>query len=72
MGITGSNGGHVMALTSNGKVYSWGNNRHGNTDGNSDIIFTPRLLVTEHSVIKLAIGKHHTIFLTRDGEVKNH
>nr|CAD7577020.1 unnamed protein product [Timema californicum] len=65
-------GPHVVAYTKNGDLYSWGNNGYcelGN--GTSNPCFVPTLIILPASkeVVDVACGSHHTLALTRDGEV---
>ena len=69
VGIVAGNGGHVMALSKNGVVYSWGNNKYNNIDGTMDTVTRPQKLSFSHSVAKIAIGARHTLFLLQNRQV---
>ena len=69
VGIVAGNGGHVMALSKNGVVYSWGNNKYNNIDGTMDTVTRPQKLSFSHSVTKIAIGACHTLFLLQNRQV---
>ncbi|XP_061938416.1 RCC1 and BTB domain-containing protein 1 isoform X3 [Apis cerana] len=66
-------GPHVLALTEDGKVYSWGHNSHcelGNISASQGLI---PMLVTKNLcnefVIDIACGSHHSLALTIEGKV---
>lgn len=69
VGIVAGNGGHVMALSKNGVVYSWGDNKYNNIDGTMDTVTRPQKLSFSHSVTKIAIGARHTLFLLQNRQV---
>ncbi|XP_043798332.1 RCC1 and BTB domain-containing protein 1-like isoform X1 [Apis laboriosa] len=65
-------GPHVLALTEEGKVYSWGQNCHyelGNTFGSQAL--TPAIITNlcNEFIVDIACGSHHSLALTNDGEV---
>lgn len=66
-------GPHVLAITENGELYSWGHNGYcqlGN--GNTNQGLTPGLISSEflsRKVIEVACGSHHSMALTTDGEI---
>ena len=69
-------GPHVVALTSQGEIYSWGHNGYGQlglgasvTTGHGTV---PRQLCGAFSSVKIvsvACGGHHTVTVTASGEV---
>ena len=66
-------GPHVLALTEEGKVYSWGYNDYcelGNRSTNEGL--TPTLIpsaLNNEFVVDIACGGHHSLALTNKGEV---
>ncbi|UYV76445.1 RCBTB1 [Cordylochernes scorpioides] len=66
-------GPHVLAATEEGELYSWGHNGYcqlGNGSTNQGL--APGLLSSSpisRKVAELAAGSHHSMVLTRDGEV---
>nr|XP_023021233.1 uncharacterized protein LOC111509680 isoform X1 [Leptinotarsa decemlineata] len=61
---------HSVALTSSGKVYTWGWGIHGQLGhGNCDNEFFPKLLQFDHPVKQVAAGHAHTLILTCDGRI---
>ncbi|XP_069687800.1 RCC1 and BTB domain-containing protein 1-like [Periplaneta americana] len=72
-GFAYGSGPHVIAYTETGEIYSWGHNGYcelGNGSSNqclSPTIIGPNLVGKE--VIEVACGSHHSLALTRDGEV---
>ena len=66
---------HVLALTEDGKVYSWGNNSRyqlGYKSENMDFIATPTLVqgkLSQKFVVDVACGSFHSLALTGDGQV---
>lgn len=71
--ISFGSGPHVLAVTAEGEVYSWGHNGYcqlGNGSSNQGI--HPSSLSQFFSgqlVVKVACGSHHSLALTRDGEI---
>ncbi|KAJ8310354.1 hypothetical protein KUTeg_012219 [Tegillarca granosa] len=71
--IAFGSGPHVLAVSANGEVYSWGHNGYcqlGN--GGSSQGLSPTLISTNlqgRKVVKVACGSHHSMALTSDGEV---
>jgi len=61
---------HVLLVTDDGQLYSWGNNGYGQL-GNDihGCTNTPQLISNEHKVIQVACGLYHSIALTETGEV---
>eukprot|EP01132_Coremiostelium_polycephalum_P003660 gene3660-4558_t len=62
---------HSMALTKNGRLYSWGNGYFGAL-GHSDNLnqLAPKLVNTINSeIMDIACGGDHSLALTRDGEL---
>lgn len=68
-------GQHSLALTSEGKVYSWGNNNGGQLGNNSTASSSVPVAVYENSgladktVIAIAAGSVHSLALTSEGAV---
>ncbi len=63
---------HSMALTSSGKVYSWGKNTQGQCGhGNIDDHIKPTLIrkLEEHVILQLAAGWEHSLALTKEGTI---
>jgi alpha-tubulin suppressor-like RCC1 family protein len=68
----GSNSAFCMAITEDGKVYSWGRNENGQLgQGDTKDRFCPTLIedITGYHIVKIATGKGHSLFLTDDGRV---
>ncbi|XP_054159748.1 X-linked retinitis pigmentosa GTPase regulator-like [Oppia nitens] len=61
---------HSLALSSNGNVYSWGNNECGQVGGNSknDYLSTPILLVIPRARA-IACGANHSMVLTMNNDI---
>nr|CAD7426419.1 unnamed protein product [Timema monikensis] len=71
-GFSYGTGPHVVAYTDNGDLYSWGNNGYcelGNGTSNPCLVPTQIILPVSKEVVDVACGSHHTLALTRDGEV---
>ena len=66
-------GPHVIAFTEMGEVYSWGHNGYSELgNGSSSQCLFPTVIGSSLSgkeVIEVACGSHHSLALTRDGEV---
>ncbi|KDR17139.1 RCC1 and BTB domain-containing protein 1-like isoform X2 [Zootermopsis nevadensis] len=68
-------GPHVIAFTDNGTVYSWGHNGYSELGiGSSNQCLSPTLILPNvfgkmTVVTEVACGTHHSLALTRDGEV---
>jgi len=64
---------HVVALTTSGKLYSWGNNSYGqlghNSVSSSDPVPIPLPVAISQRVVKVACGGHHTLAVAEDGGV---
>jgi len=62
---------HTIALTSDGKVWTWGSNDHGQLgDGTLVDNKTPFLVSSlSGSIVAIAGGSHHTLALKSDGTV---
>ncbi|XP_076669800.1 RCC1 and BTB domain-containing protein 1 isoform X2 [Andrena cerasifolii] len=65
---------HVLALTYDGQVYSWGNNNKfqlGNNHNSTYPTVTPThvLELLSTTVVDIACGKFHSVALTANGEV---
>jgi len=68
----GSNSAFCLAITEDGKVYSWGRNENGQLGvGNTKDKFCPTLVneISGYHIVKITTGKGHTLFLTDDGRV---
>ena len=68
---------HVVALTTAGDVYSWGNNSYGqlglSSVTTSDPVPHPHHIVGPlggQRVVKVACGGHHTLAVVEDGSVR--
>ena len=68
---------HVVALTDDGKVFTWGRNKHGQL-GNGSVAkdfadnLTPTLVAGElanRKVVQIASGQSHVLALTEEGDV---
>lgn len=69
-----SSGRHVLALTSEGKVFGWGYNFFGQVgDGGTDTRLAPVAIsggaLAGKTVAAIAVGGFHSVALTSDGEV---
>ncbi|KAM8974940.1 RCC1 and BTB domain-containing protein 2 [Pelodytes ibericus] len=66
-------GPHVVVLTSDGEVYSWGHNAYSQLgNGSTNQALTPCQVSTNlvnKKVINVACGSHHSMVSTSDGEV---
>ncbi|XP_015608978.1 RCC1 and BTB domain-containing protein 1 isoform X3 [Cephus cinctus] len=66
-------GPHVLALTHQGEVYSWGHNAYYEVgNGSSNQTHTPASIcmnLSDKFVIDIACGSHHSLVLTDEGEV---
>ena len=61
---------HTIALRSDGTVWTWGNNRHGQLgDGTTIDRYTPVQVQNLSNVIAVTAGAHHTAALRSDGTV---
>lgn len=61
---------HSLALTSDGRVYTWGWGIHGQLGhGTCDNEFFPKLLEFNQPVKQIAGGHAHTLILTEDGQL---
>nr|CAD7459960.1 unnamed protein product [Timema tahoe] len=72
-GFSYGTGPHVVAYTENGDLYSWGNNGYcelGNGTSNPCLVPTQIIPSVSKEVVDVACGSHHTLALTRDGEVR--
>jgi len=66
-----SGDGFSVALKSNGKVYSWGNNQYGQLGlGNNDNTDEPKQMETlDETIVEIAVGDNHVIALTENGTI---
>ncbi|XP_060815883.1 uncharacterized protein LOC132907131 [Bombus pascuorum] len=65
-------GPHVLALTEEGKVYSWGHNSHGelgNCSTNHMIPMPVTRNLNDEFIVDIACGSHHSLALTNEGKV---
>lgn len=63
-------GPHVLALTREGQVYSWGYNSFGEVgNGREDNTLIPTLITLKFRIIDIACGSHHSLALTDTGKV---
>jgi alpha-tubulin suppressor-like RCC1 family protein len=73
-GFAYGSGPHVIAFTETGEVYSWGHNGYSELgNGSSTQCLFPTVIGSSLSgkeVIEVACGSHHSLALTRDGEVR--
>jgi len=61
---------HTMALKTDGTVWSWGDNKHGQLgDGTKDRSYTPVQVNSLTDIAAITGGGDHTIALTTDGTV---
>lgn len=69
-------GKHTLARTSDGQVFAWGDNRHGQLGIDSTLSFVAQPIsasrytaLTGHNVTRIAAGEHHSVALTSAGDV---
>lgn len=73
--ISAGNGPHVLALTRNGDIYSWGHNGYGQL-GHGDTSIHTRMPVIIGSTLtgvpigQVACGAYHSVALSKDGKVR--
>lgn len=62
---------HAHALTTEGRVYSWGHNQYYHLGYISDSVstYTPRLVIDVSNVIDVSIVSQNTYLLTSDGRL---
>jgi len=61
---------HVLAITSAGKLYGWGNNQYGQVgDGTKTMRTTPVWILPSLTFKAVATGCHFSMALTTDGKV---
>lgn len=61
---------HVLALSSNGKVYGWGGNDYGQLGvGNYDSQSTPVLMHALNNVVDIITVDHTSLMVTHDGYI---
>lgn len=72
-------GPHVIAITSQGELYSWGHNGYGQLGQGVSITIghgcTPERIQGSLSgvrIVKVACGGHHTLALTQEGQVSTY
>lgn len=69
---SGSNSAFCMVVAEDGKVYSWGRNEAGQLGlGHTKDRQCPTLIneLTGHTIVQVATGKAHSLFLTSEGDV---
>ncbi|XP_076472647.1 protein RCC2-like [Babylonia areolata] len=69
---SGCNACHCVAITEDGKVYTWGRNEKGQlgvSDTNRRDVPTKVDLLDNFNIVAAACGKNHTLFLTDRGKV---
>ena len=59
---------HVIALTANGDIYSWGNNSFGQL-GNGTTIENYRPILSGKRIVRICCGANYTLVLSQSGEV---
>uniref|UniRef100_A0A8C5QVY9 RCC1 and BTB domain containing protein 2 n=1 Tax=Leptobrachium leishanense TaxID=445787 RepID=A0A8C5QVY9_9ANUR len=73
VGLSYGSGPHIVVITSDGEVYSWGHNAYSQLgNGSANQALTPSHVSTNlisKKVVSLACGSHHTLVSTSDGEV---
>ena len=73
--VSCGSGPHVLALTKNGEVYSWGHNGYGQLGHGDTSIHTRVPSVISHGlggevvVERVSCGAYHSLALTKTGEV---
>jgi alpha-tubulin suppressor-like RCC1 family protein len=61
---------HSMALTENGQVFNWGDNRFGQLGvGNNENSNTPKLIRIETPIKKISCSYFHNLLLSCDGDL---
>ncbi|XP_063224238.1 RCC1 and BTB domain-containing protein 1-like isoform X3 [Bacillus rossius redtenbacheri] len=71
-GFAYGSGPHVVAFTSAGHMFSWGHNGYcelGNGTTNQLLVPSPVAAMSCKEVVDVSCGSHHSLALTRDGEV---
>jgi secretion-regulating guanine nucleotide exchange factor len=60
----------IFGIKIKGKIWGWGMNRHGELAISfPTMLFTPKCIVDTHSVIEIACGQYHLIFLTENKKI---
>ncbi|XP_043513909.1 RCC1 and BTB domain-containing protein 1-like isoform X1 [Frieseomelitta varia] len=65
-------GPYVLALTEEGKIYSWGRDNYGELGNNSTNHMIPTLVtgnLSNEFIVDIACGSHHCLALTKEGKV---
>ena len=60
---------HSLALTSDGRVWAWGDNEYGQITGSSERLFVPEPIAGLSDVVAIAAGWYHSLAVTSDGSV---
>ena len=65
-----SNGSHSLGITSDGKLWAWGNNTYGQLgDGSTGDKYIPAQIGTATNWVSISAGSNHTLGLTSDGKL---
>ena len=68
--LVGANNGHIVALTKDSKIYTWGNNQYKIIeDSSNEYIYVPQHIPFDGKVVKIAVGGHHNLAITFDYKV---
>jgi len=67
--LTYGMGPHVLAVTEDGSMYSWGHGGYGQLGHNDPEKNRPIQVSLTKKVIQVACGSYHSVALTEDGEV---
>jgi alpha-tubulin suppressor-like RCC1 family protein len=61
---------HSMALTECGSVYSWGNNKWGQSRVKKfDNFLSPKMVALNNAIVRISCGRFHNLLLTNDGQI---
>ena len=70
-----TSGYHTFAITSQGRIYGWGENNFGQLNGTFTLEILTPVLITFHGlnvnekVIKFSLGRFYTLMLTNQGRI---